>query len=730
MHSRVVADCRTGHPDLRNRGIRTPSAPWFNDADPATGRGLQAAVARDLASTLGYSADRVRWVAGSNARADVTFPDPKLTGSAGSANSTATPATDKTVGYFAVNDALVVRGTARTSAPAAANIRLGFVTGTQSEWSARSYGAASALGFSTESQGLAALAAGRIDAMLVPLTSRDFASAFVACDRSGGANGHLSNHAIDHESSAGFTAGDVREQRPRPTPRRGDARRRSATMDCPADPGRCAMNRQRTRALAAMLAVTALGVAACEPPQSAVDGSADSASRQGVVSYLAVVDRASGNVVAQTRNSHTQVASESIMKLFIAAYYPKSYGGYDKTPQSIRNRLAFMIQYSDNATASALFTASAIPSVAAGYGLAETTNAWGNPGYWGAARITAFDMAKFMQRASTDPQVGPWLLPIMAGTARTGSGEDANWNQYYGLNALSGEHGSKLGWGCDSYWTTLKCAIHSVGYTDRYFVAVPQLGPNLPGTMPATATATAQRVQGSVRPIADGDFVADPRDGAVYRIAGGAPSTCRPGRRSPARNSCGRCARATSMPCRSTPRWDVHPRHLYRRGVPHCRWSAALCQLVGSIRRPTALHGCRWCGDPPCRRFEGLQPPRCPSSRGHLPARRQGLGRLPSGRRRTAVRDLVGPLRRTTLHRPSRRRRARAGRSRLALPHVELPARPDTWLQAQPGGATYRIDGAGRALPETPPPGTTTATVNQETINRVGTGPRYDHLAK
>lgn len=152
-------------------GIRTPSAPWFNDADPATGRGLQAAVARDLASTLGYSADRVRWVAGSNARADVTFPDPKLTGSAGSANSTATPATDKTVGYFAVNDALVVRGTARTSAPAAANIRLGFVTGTQSEWSARSYGAASALGFSTESQGLAALAAGRIDAMLVPLTS-------------------------------------------------------------------------------------------------------------------------------------------------------------------------------------------------------------------------------------------------------------------------------------------------------------------------------------------------------------------------------------------------------------------------------------------------------------------------------------------------------------------------------------------------------------------------------
>lgn len=283
------------------------------------------------------------------------------------------------------------------------------------------------------------------------------------------------------------------------------------------------MNRQRTRALAAMLAVTALGVAACEPPQSAVDGSADSASRQGVVSYLAVVDRASGNVVAQTRNSHTQVASESIMKLFIAAYYLKSYGGYDKTPQSIRNRLAFMIQYSDNATASALFTASAIPSVAAGYGLAETTNAWGNPGYWGAARITAFDMAKFMQRASTDPQVGPWLLPIMAGTARTGSGEDANWNQYYGLNALSGEHGSKQGWGCDSYWTTLKCAIHSVGYTDRYFVAVLQLGPNLPGTMPATATATAQRVQGSVRPIADGDFVADPRDGAVYRIAGGAP---------------------------------------------------------------------------------------------------------------------------------------------------------------------------------------------------------------
>lgn len=280
---------------------------------------------------------------------------------------------------------------------------------------------------------------------------------------------------------------------------------------------------QRLLVTGAIGALSASALAGCESPANALARAVAQADYQGVYSFVSVVDRSTGAVVARTGNADTQVAAESIMKLLLAAYYLKSYGGFQNTPASVLSRLAYMIQYSDDDTASALFSTSAIPSVASWYGLGGTTNAHGNPGYWGAARITASDMARFMFQASRDGQVGPWLLQAMAGTAATGSGADRNWNQLYGLNALSGTRGSKQGWGCDSYWTEPRCGIHSVGYTDRYFVSILQLSSSFPGAMPATATNTARRIQSSVITYNDGDFVVDQRNGAVYRIAGGAP---------------------------------------------------------------------------------------------------------------------------------------------------------------------------------------------------------------
>src|SRR5699024_806098 len=135
--------------------------------------------------------------------------------------------------------------------------------------------------------------------------------------------------------------------------------------------------------------------------------------------------------------------------------------------------------------------------------------------------ITAHDMTTFLYHAGRDPLVGSWLLSTMSHTAATGSD---GFNQRFGLNALSGEHGSKQGWGGDSYWTAHHYAIHSVGYTDRYYVAILQISATFPDPARATATATARAIQGSVvGPPRDGTFVRRAGSSAVYRMVGGAP---------------------------------------------------------------------------------------------------------------------------------------------------------------------------------------------------------------
>ena len=269
--------------------------------------------------------------------------------------------------------------------------------------------------------------------------------------------------------------------------------------------------------------LTSAPLAGAQTPTEAVTTSVTQAAASGVTSFISVVDRRTGAVVSRTANAGAQVASESIMKLFLAAYYLRSYpGGYAGTPQSVRDRLEYMLIYSDDGTASSMFTASAIPTIAAAYQLGATINATDRVGHWGAARTTASDVTQFLLRADRDPLVGPWLMPVLARTAATGSGADAGFSQYFGLNALSGEHGSKQGWGCDSYWTTPQCAVHSVGYTDRYFVAILQLG-GYPDPMRSTSTNSARLIQQSQVALVDGDFICDSTTGEVFRLAGGAP---------------------------------------------------------------------------------------------------------------------------------------------------------------------------------------------------------------
>ncbi|RIJ66987.1 hypothetical protein D1871_23230 [Nakamurella silvestris] len=242
-------------------------------------------------------------------------------------------------------------------------------------------------------------------------------------------------------------------------------------------------------------AATATALAAPQTPSAAINSSVAHAQAYDITSYISVVDRTTGQVVAETANANTQVASASIMKLFLAAYYAVQAGGYGKMTGSLRASLEYMIKYSDDATASQLFTASAIPSMATRYGLSNTANAI-NVGHWGAARITAHDMSRFLFQVNKDGLVGPWLIPLMGQTNASGSD---GFNQKFGFNALTGTHGSKQGWSSDN-WTAQHNVIHSVGYTSRWFASVLQASSNTYAVMSSTATYSAQHIQASVVP--------------------------------------------------------------------------------------------------------------------------------------------------------------------------------------------------------------------------------------
>ncbi|MBE7161770.1 MAG: hypothetical protein INR72_11020, partial [Williamsia herbipolensis] len=247
------------------------------------------------------------------------------------------------------------------------------------------------------------------------------------------------------------------------------------------------MPRRRARTVvvvlgACVLAVGGTGIAsanaehvlaaAAATPQQAVDtGAVEASDAQGVRTFVSVIDRRTGTVIAETDNAGEQVASESVVKILLATHYLIRYDG--RLPADVSDDLAEMIKYSDDDMCSAYWEDGAVAEVAARYHLENTTVNPDNPGRWGATRITAHDMASFLYQASKDPEVGPWLLPAMRATADSGlDGYDQN----FGFNALDGA-ASKQGWGSDNFSDQAN-AVHSVGVTDRYAAAVLQTGPS------------------------------------------------------------------------------------------------------------------------------------------------------------------------------------------------------------------------------------------------------------
>ena len=229
-------------------------------------------------------------------------------------------------------------------------------------------------------------------------------------------------------------------------------------------------------------------VTASNPEQAAVDGAVAAAAADGVQQSVSVVDRSTGEPVAGSGGDQ-QYISESMVKLFTVAYYQVQAGG--RPDDSMAQTLRTMIINSDDGIESTLWNTDIVPTIAARYGLANTSNGpETGPNDWGWELITADDEAKFLYEMSIDPQVAPLLMEAMANVGPTGSD---GFDQDFGMNALTGDHGSKQGW--TDVGSSDRVQIHSVGWTDEYFVAILQTSSGSDrDTMRADATATARAV--------------------------------------------------------------------------------------------------------------------------------------------------------------------------------------------------------------------------------------------
>jgi hypothetical protein len=219
--------------------------------------------------------------------------------------------------------------------------------------------------------------------------------------------------------------------------------------------------------------------------QDTVDAVVAHAAAADVRQAVAVIDRADGTLLA-SRNGDAVYNSESILKLFTAAYYLVRAEGQPDAGTAAALRT--MIVVSDNGVQSELWRRDIVPTIVERYGLTSTSNANNaSSRNWGSGKITANDQARFLWGMSQDPLVAPSLTAWMAASEPTGSD---GFDQAFGLNAVSGDHGSKQGWS-DSGWSPYN--VHSVGWTGRFFVAILQDSETAGSeTMKDTSTFTAQ----------------------------------------------------------------------------------------------------------------------------------------------------------------------------------------------------------------------------------------------
>lgn len=148
-------------------GTGSPTAtPWFVGESPATGQGLESAVAYAIAQALGYGPDAVAWSVVDRAKAGA--------GTAGgfdfdlnqfTAPDAGTATADYSTGYFALTDTLVTRAPAVSATSAAQALQgtsAAAVTGSSGASAVKRVAGKDAVLFPDQKQALAALSAGSV----------------------------------------------------------------------------------------------------------------------------------------------------------------------------------------------------------------------------------------------------------------------------------------------------------------------------------------------------------------------------------------------------------------------------------------------------------------------------------------------------------------------------------------------------------------------------------------
>ena len=240
-----------------------------------------------------------------------------------------------------------------------------------------------------------------------------------------------------------------------------------------------------------LLAPPAASATAVDPSDAvaqAVDDSVAAASADGIEQSVAVVDRATGGSVAGSGGDE-QYISESIVKLFTVAYYLVKAGG--KPEQA----LARSAPDDDHPLGRPDRVVAVEHRHRAGDGRPVRADHTSNgpktgPHDWGWELITADDEARVPVQDVERPAGGAAADGRDGKRGATGSD---GFDQSFGMNALTGDHGSKQGW--TDVGSADRVQIHSVGWTDRYFVAILQTSTSSDyDTMRADCTRTAKAV--------------------------------------------------------------------------------------------------------------------------------------------------------------------------------------------------------------------------------------------
>ena len=231
--------------------------------------------------------------------------------------------------------------------------------------------------------------------------------------------------------------------------------------------------------------------------QRATDDAVAAAAANGIQQSISVVDRWTGENVASSGGDQQYIA-ESIVKLFTAAYYQVQAGGHPDP--AMTQRLRAMIINSDDDIESSLWSTDIVPAMAQRYGLSNTSNGpRTGPDDWGWELITADDETEFLYKMSNDPIVAPLLTEAMSHEASIAAD---GFDQHFGLNAIAGDHGSKQGW--TDTGSSSPFQVHSVGWTDRYFVAILQTADDPDyDSLRAQSTSAAQSVLAAENSPAD-----------------------------------------------------------------------------------------------------------------------------------------------------------------------------------------------------------------------------------